>query len=370
MKLLIINPGSTSTKVSVFEGRACLCEQNIFHDAPELMRFSDVNSQLPFRKQIVLDFLQRHGMTLGDIDIFVGRGGSAYPQPSGVTRVDDRLYRDTEARVGGSDHPACLGVMLAYTFSRETGKPAYTLDPTNVDELCDEARLTGIRGVYRNAQSHVLNQKAVAMSYAHSTGRKYEELRLIVAHIDGGITVNAHDRGRMVDGNVGAGGDGPLTPTRTGAVPVLALTEYLKDHSLAQVAADCSRAGGFVSFFGTSDADKVHALVEQGDEKACLVWRTMIYQIAKEIGAMSTVLCGKTDAILLTGGLLRFSDIEEGLRARCGWIAPVLAFPGEREQEALAHAVVRALNGESPILTYQGKPVWEGFAWDRAEKGD
>ena len=365
MKLLIINPGSTSTKVSVFADEKEEWRENVFHDAPQLLDYPDVNSQLPFRREVLSGALKKHGMSFADIDVFVGRGGSAYPQPAGVTRVDELLYRDTEKGVGGSEHPAKLGVMLAYTLGLEYGKPAYTLDPTNVDELCDEARLTGIQGVYRNAQSHVLNQRAVALSYARSVGKAYEELKLVVAHIDGGITVNAHDHGRMVDGNVGAGGDGPMTPTRLGSVPVLPLLDYIDAHGTAQVRRMCSRAGGFVSFFGTADADRVRALAQEGDEKARLVWRAMIYQVAKSIGEMSTVLKGQVDAILLTGGLVRFPEIVEGLTERCGWIAPIHVITGEREQEALAHAVLRALRGETPIRTYPGRPVWEGFPWDR-----
>ena len=205
--------------------------------------------------------------------------------------------------MGGSDHPAKLGVMLAYELGQEYGKPAYTLDPTNVDELCDLARLTGIRGVYRNAQFHVLNQKAVARKHARACGKRYEDCNFIVAHIDGGITVNAHLKGRMVDGNVGAGGDGPYTPTRIGWVPILPLMDYVDAQSTDDVRRMCSRSGGFVSMFGTADGDAVHRLVLEGDEKARLVWEGMIYQIGKMIGEMAAVLHGQVDGILLTGGL-------------------------------------------------------------------
>jgi len=220
MKLLVINPGSTSTKLSLFEDMQVLFEENVFHDAPELLRYPTVNDQMPFRKVLILSLMEGHGFDIGSVDVFVGRGGSACSQPDGVTVIDERLYLDTVHAVGGSDHPAKLGVMLAYELGREYGKPAYTLDPTNVDELSDLARLTGIRGVYRNAQFHVLNQKAVARKHARACGKRYEDCNFIVAHIDGGITVNAHLKGRMVDGNVGAGGDGPYTPTRIGSVPI------------------------------------------------------------------------------------------------------------------------------------------------------
>ena len=305
--------------------------------------------------------LRRRGYDPADIDVFVGRGGSAQPQPSGVNRISRLLYDDTAKGVGGSEHPAKLGVMIAWELGNEFGKPMYTLDPTNVDELCDEARLTGIKGVHRNAQSHALNQKATARYHAEKLGRRYEDCNFIVAHIDGGITVNAHDHGRMVDGNVGSGGNGTFTPTRLGSVPVLALLDYIEQHSLQDVRLMCSRAGGFVSYFGTSNADTVHRMVEQGDRRAELVWRTMIYGLCKQIGSMSCVLKGQVDGILLTGGLVRFADIVDGIRDRCGWIAPITVYPGEMEQEAMAGAVLRLLREGREPLEYTGRPVFEGF---------
>ena len=361
-KILVINPGSTSTKVSLFENEALLFEKSLFHDAPELLKYPHVNGQMPFRYGVILDMLREEGVAPASIDVFVGRGGSAYTQPGGVTRVDQRLYDDTEAAVGGSEHPAKLGVMLAWQFAQEFGKDAYTLNPTNVDEYGDYARLTGIRGVYRVSHSHVLNQKAVAEYHAETLGKRYEDCSFIVAHIDGGITVSAHDHGRMVDGNMGADGEGAFTPTRIGSVPVLSLLDYLDaGHTTADARLLCSRAGGFVSLFGTSNSDTIHALVAQGDRKASLVWNTMIYQICKMIGEMSAVLCGRVDGILLTGGLMRFDDITEGIRARCGWIAPISVYPGEMEQEALAYPVLKVLRGQLEPRTYSGKPVWNGF---------
>ncbi len=361
MKLLIISPGSTSTKVSLFEDEVSLFEKSVFHDAPELLKFPHVNDQIPFRYEVILKMLEEYGTKPEEIDVFVGRGGSAYSQPGGVTVIDERLYEDTVKAVGGSEHPAKLGVMLAWKFACEYGKEAYTLNPTNVDEYCDYARLTGIKGVYRISHSHVLNQKAVAEFHAKKMARKYSECNFIVAHIDGGITVSAHEKGRMVDGNMGADGEGAFTPTRIGSVPVLALLDYIDEHSTKEVRLMCSRAGGFVSLFGTADADVIHKKVEEGDAKASLVWNTLIYQVCKQIGEMSAVLCGKVDGILLTGGLMRFEDIREGIEKRCGFIAPVSVYPGEMEQEALALSVLDALRGKAEILKYAGKPVWDGF---------
>ena len=359
--LLIINPGSTSTKISLFDNETALFEKSVFHDAPVLLTYPHVNDQVPFRYGVILDILKEEGVDPAGIDVFVGRGGSACTQPGGVTEIDEKLYDDTEKAVGGSEHPAKLGVMLAWKFARTYRKKAYTLNPTNVDEFCDYARLTGIRGVYRVSHSHVLNQKAVAEFDAEAMGRRYEDCRFIVAHIDGGITVSAHDRGRMVDGSMGADGEGPFSPTRIGYVPLPALLDYIEQHSADDVRLLCTRSGGFVSLFGTSNSDTIHALVEAGDRKASLVWNTMIYQICKYIGEMSAVLCGRVDAILLTGGLMRFDDIAAGVRERCGWIAPVRVYPGEMEQEALALSVLKVLRGRAKAMTYTGKPVWQGF---------
>ncbi len=362
--LLIINPGSTSTKVSIFEDEESVFERSLFHDANVLLQFPHVNGQMPFRYNVIMDMLQEAGYRPEEIDAFVGRGGSAHTQPGGITKIDEKLYDDTVAAVGGSEHPAKLGVMLAWQFSQEFGKPAFTLNPTNVDEFCDYARLTGIKGLYRVSHSHVLNQKAVAEHHAKTLNKHYEDCNFIVAHIDGGITVAAHDHGKMIDGNMGADGEGAYTPTRLGSVPILQLLDYIDAHSTKDVRLMCSRAGGFVQYFGSANSDTIHALVDQGDPKATLVWNTMIYQICKMIGEMSTVLCGQVDGILLTGGLLRFRDIEETIVKRCGFIAPVTSYPGEMEQEALALPALKVLKGELQPLTYAGKDVWEGFSWE------
>ena len=338
-----------------------MLEKSIFHESAVLLKFAHVNDQMPFRYGVILDTLKEHGIKPETIDAFAGRCGGTCSQPGGLIEVDQRLYDDAETGMDGSEHPAKLGVMLAWKFACEFGKRAFTLNSTTVDEYSDLARLTGIKGVYRFPHSHVLNQKAVASYHAEKIGRKYEDCNFIVVHIDGGITCSAHDHGRMVDGNMGADGEGAFTPTRIGSLPAFLLIDYIEKHSLADVRIRCTRAGGFVDLLGTSDADIVHAAVERGDKKSTLVWNTMIYDICKMIGAMSAVLCGKVDAIILTGGLLRFSDVAEGIRKRCGFIAPVEVYPGEMEQEALAIPALKALRGELTPMKYTGKNVWNGF---------
>ncbi len=363
-KILVINPGSTSTKVSLFEDEKVVFEKNLFHEADILLSFGHVNDQLGFRYDVIEQMLKDEGVDPDSIDAFVGRGGSACTQTGGVTSVDQKLFDDTVIAVGGSEHPAKLGVMLAWQFSQKFNKPAYTLNPTNVDEYCDYARLTGIKGIYRVSHSHVLNQKAVAEYHAKNVmNKKYEDCNFVVAHIDGGITCSAHDHGRMIDGNMGADGEGAYTPTRIGSVPVLQLLDYIEEHSVQDVRLRCTRAGGFVDLLGTSNSDTVHAMVDAGDPKATLVWRTMIYNVIKMIGEMSVVLKGKVDGILLTGGLLRFSDVEEMISEHCGWIAPITCYPGEMEQEAMAIPVLSILRGEAEAKKYSGKNVWDGFEY-------
>ncbi len=360
-RILAINPGSTSTKVSLFEDEKSIFERKLFHEADVLLKFSHVNDQMPFRREVILDMLKAEGVDPHTIDAFVGRCGGTHSQPSGVIRVDQNVFDDAVKGLDGSEHPAKLGVMLAWKFAEEFGKSAFTLNSTTVDELNDYARLTGIKGVYRFAHTHCLNQKAVAEFHAEKIGRRYEDCNFIVAHIDGGITVAAHEHGRTVDSNMGADGDGAYSPTRIGSLPVLTVLNYLETHSADELRRRCTRSGGFVDFFGTSNSDTIHALVEKGDRKATLVWNTMIYQICKQIGEMAVVLCGKVDGILLTGGLVRFADIVAFIEKHCGFIAPVSAYPGEMEQEALGLSALKVLRGERVALTYSGRDVWQGF---------
>ena len=364
MRQLVINPGSTSTKISLFEEENNIFTKSVFHDAPVLLQYKSANDQIPLRRMVIEDLLKEYGYSLNDVDVFIGRGGCAYSQKSGVMEIDEKLYQDTRDDKGGSDHSAKLGVMLAYIFSKETNKIAYTVDPTNVDEYIPEARITGIKGVYKRAQSHVLNQKGIARLWCKEHGKSDENSRLIVSHIDGGITIAAHENGLMIDGTEGAGGDGPFTPTRLGSIPVLEAVRYAKNHSIEDVEAMCSRSGGFVSHFNTSNADTIHKAVEENDEHAKLVWNAMIYQIAKEIGAMAAVLKGRVDGILLTGGLVRFNDIVEGIKERCSFIAPIYVYKGEVEQEVLNSEVLKVLRGEIKANKYSGKPVFEGYSWD------
>lgn len=360
-RIFIINPGSTSTKLSLFENDRNVYTTSVFHDSKVLLTFPTINDQLEYRMKVIYDFLKEDHIDLTGIDCVVGRGGGCYAVPGGIYQIDDRLIADTRASRGGLYHASMLGVQMANEVHRKYGGLMIMMDPPIVDELCDDARITGLKGVYRRAVSHALNLKATARTHAKRMGKRYEDCNFIVCHIDGGISVTAHEHGRMIDGNDAGGGEGPFTPTRMGSLAVTDGRRVLLGKSDEEVRDLCSQAGGFSSWFGTSNSDKVHRMVEDGNEVAVRVWNAMIYQIIKWIGMMSTPLKGKVDAILLTGGLLRFPEIGERIEDACGWIAPVYQYPGEFEQEAMAAGAMRVLTGQEKIKIYSGKPVFDGF---------
>ena len=361
-RIFVINPGSTSTKVSLFEGGTCVFDTDVFHDSPTLRALGTINDQLDYRMEVLDDFLATNGIDLTGVDAVVGRGGGCYPVESGIYTIDDRLVADTRDCKGGLYHASMLGVQMAQRVHARYGGIALMVNPPIVDELCEDARITVVRGVYRKAVSHALNLKAVARRHCEEQGISYQEHNFIVSHIDGGISVTAHRRGRMVDGNDAGGGEGPFTPTRMGSMAVTDVLHYLYGKKPEEIQALCSQAGGLSSWFGTSNSDQVHALVEADDPVATRVWSAMIYQTCKWIASMGAVLEGQVDAILLTGGLLRFDDVVQGVRDRCGWIAPVYVYPGEFEQQAMAQSACDVLSGDVEPRVYPGAPVWSGFA--------
>ena len=360
-RIFIINPGSTSTKLSLFENDKNIYTTDVFHDSKVLLSFPTINDQLDYRMKVIYDFLKEDHIDLTGIDAVVGRGGGCYAVPGGIYQIDERLIADTRAARGGLYHASMLGVQMANEVHQKYGGIMIMMDPPVVDELCDDARITGLKGVYRRAVSHALNLKATARTHAKRMGKRYEDCNFIVCHIDGGISVTAHEHGRMIDGNDAGGGEGPFTPTRMGSLAVTEGRRVLLGRTDREIRDLCSQAGGLSSWFGTSNSDKVHRMVENGNETAIRVWNAMIYQIIKWIGMMSTPLKGQVDAILLTGGLLRFPEIGNRIEDSCSFIAPVYQYPGEFEQEAMAAGAMRILTGEEQVKTYPGKPVWSGF---------
>ena len=360
-KILVLNPGSTSTKLSLFHNEVNVKTVDVFHDSSVLKEFETINDQLDFRMEVVYQFARDNQFELKDLDAVAARGGSSYSVVSGTYEISELLIEDTRLAKGGLYHASMLGVQMAQRIHEQTGCKMYMSDPTVVDEYCDLARVTGVDGITRRAISHALNLKVVARKQAEKLNRSYEECNLIVCHIDGGITVTAHQKGRMIDGNDGGGGDGPFTPTRMGSMAITDVVRLLWDKPKEEMMKLCSVTGGLSSYFGTSNSDVIHKLVEQEDPKAVRVWNAMIYQVCKQIGAMSTVLEGQVDGIVLTGGLLRFDDVKNQIEKRCGWIAPISVYAGEYEQEALASGALHVLTGKKEALQYSGKPVWDSF---------
>ena len=325
-RILTINPGSTSTKLGVFENEECVCEKNLHHSTTQLDKFSTVWDQYEFRKEEIIKFLQNEGFKLSDFSAIVGRGGLVKPIESGTYKVDQRLINDLRAGVQGH-HASNLGGVLAYGIGWDYAIPSFIVDPPAVDELDELSRLSGIAEIPRRSLFHALNIKATGHKYAQKLGKTLKDLNLVVAHLGGGITVAAINKGRIIDVNDGLS-EGPLTPERAGAIPTLPLVEmcFSGKYTHAEIKKMLVGGGGLVSYLGTNDAREVEDMANAGHEKSKLVYEAMAYQVAKEIGARAVTLFGKVDAIIITGGiadrllarleLARAPAASSGLRAR------------------------------------------------------
>lgn len=361
-KIFTVNPGSTSTKIALFEDEKCLFSANITHDAEELSQFAKISDQLDYRKQAILDEVQRAGFTLAGMDAFSGRGGSLVGLPGGVYPINDILLK--HATIGFTvHHPAMLGPQLAHAFSETYGGKAFVVNPPDVDEFIDVARVTGWKGVFRESRIHALNQKEIGIRYAAAHGKKYEEMNLVICHIGGGISVTAHRNGKMIDSNDIAQGDGPMAPTRCGSIPVKDVINlcFSEGMTAEKMKKRMTKTGGFVDHLGTSDAREVRKMMDSGHQYAKLVYDAMIYQIGKYVGSMACALEGKVDGIIFTGGISHDSYLTDKLKSMVEWIAPVTVMAGEFEMEALAAGAIRVLSGREEPKAYTGVPVWSGF---------
>lgn len=358
-RILAINPGSTSTKLGCFQGEKKLFTVNVSHDAEKLKEFPTISSQLPYRKEAIFQALKEADIDLETIDAFVGRGGGLMAVEGGTYTVNEKLLEDAIKGANGVAHPAQLGSQIANEFAEQFQKPCFVVNPPDTDELTLYARMTGIKGVYRNVHLHALNLKETAIRHSNDNGWRYEDKNYIVCHIGGGISISAHEKGRMIDGNDIVGGDGPMAPTRCGTIPAIEMIKLCyADKNMKEVSSLCTKTGGFVSHLGTSDALEITKRASEGDQQAALVWNTMIYQIIRYIGAMAGVLHGKVDGILLGGGMVHNKELVEKITEACSWIAPVSAYPGEFELEAMAAGAIRVLDGVEEAKVYTGKPVW------------
>ena len=337
-KILTINPGSTSTKIALFENDQLRFERNIAHNSEDLKKIGAIPEQFSFRKQLVEDVLYKENISLSDIDIVIGRGGLVKPIESGVYRVNSRLKEDLKAGIMGQ-HASNLGGLIAAAIAEQIpGVEAYIVDPVVVDELSDVARLGGHPLFPRKSIFHALNQKAVARMYAQERGIPYEQLNLIVAHMGGGVSVGAHRKGRVIDVNNALNGSGPFSPERSGTLETGLLVDicFSGEYSKTDVQKMLSGQGGIVAYLGHSNTKKVVDDALNGDKRSELIIQAFCYQVAKEIGAMGTVLSGRVDAILLTGGIAYSDYICQEIIQRVSFIAPVVTYPGEDEMRALA----------------------------------
>ena len=353
-KSLVINPGSTSTKIGVYEDETQLFEKTLRHPTEEIAKYATIVDQKDFRKQVILDVLAENKFDIADLDVVVGRGGLLKPIPGGTYAVSEALLHDLYIGKQGQ-HASNLGGILAKEIADTVGIPSYIVDPVVVDEMEDVARLSGVPELPRISIFHALNQKAVAKRYAKEHGVSYDSLRLIVAHMGGGVSVGAHAGGKVIDVNNTLDGDGPFSPERAGSVPVGALIKlcFSGQYTEDQVYKKIVGGGGMNAYMGTNDMRTIeNAAFKEGDAKAKAVVDAFCYQVSKEIGALSAVLCGKVDQIILTGGIAYGKPITDAIQAHVGHISGVTVYPGEDELLALVQGALCVLKGEEKVKEY------------------
>ncbi len=353
MKIFVINPGSTSTKLALYEDEKQVWSANVHHPVEELAPFQRINEQYAYRKELILRMLAEAGIAL-EFDAIIGRGGLLKPISGGVYAVNESMKQDLiHARL---EHASNLGGLLADELARECGGcPAYIADPVVVDELMPEARVTGIPEIQRISIFHALNGKAVSRLYAASVGKRYEDLNLIVVHLGGGISVGAHQKGQVIDVNNALNGDGPFSPERAGTIPANQLVElcFSGQYTQAQIKKMLSGKGGLTAHLGMTDMKQIAAKAEAGEEPFKQVLDAMLYTVAKEVGSRSVALRGQVDAIVVTGGIAHSKYCVEGLKRWIDYLAPVVVMPGEDEMGSLAANALGALKGELEVSVYE-----------------
>ena len=354
-RFLVINPGSTSTKLGVFENDNMVLEDVVRHSKGEIEKYNSIADQKDMRMELIVKMVENHDLDIHGFDAIVGRGGLVEPIDSGVYRVNERMIYDL-THSSAASHASSLGGIIAAELGKKLDIPAFVVDPEVVDEMDPYAKLTGMPGVERRSVFHALNQKAVARRCAKEMGKVYEDCRFIVAHMGGGITVGAHRYGRVIDVNDGLAGEGPFSPERTGGIPAEPLIRmcYSGMYSEKELIDRVTRGGGMSAYLGTHDLRHCERLIKEGDDYAALVLESMAYQVCKEIGAMFAVLEGRVDAIVLTGGLAYSTRFTGAIKNRVGMIAPIRVYPGEDELKALAEGALRVLKGEERVKEYIG----------------
>lgn len=353
MKLLTINPGSTSTKIGVFEDEKIVFEETLRHSTEEIGSFEKISDQYKFRKDIILQCLKENNIELKSLSTVVGRGGLLKPIEGGTYIVNESMLGDLKEGISG-EHASNLGGIIAHEIAISIGVNAFIVDPVVVDELQDVARISGLKEIERKSIFHALNQMAVSRRYAKSIDVDYQDLNLIVAHLGGGISVGAHEKGRVIDVANALDGEGPFSPERTGSLPVGDLIKmcYSGKYTHEEVKKMIKGKGGLVSYLNTNDAREVGGRIKNGDKYAELIYSAMAYQVAKEIGAQAAVLKGKVDAIILTGGIAYDKTFTTWIEEMVNFISKVIIYPGEDELTALAEGGFRILKGEEHPKIY------------------
>jgi len=350
---LIINPGSTSTKLALYRDEEKLVQEDVTHDSAELAKYKDIVDQVPMRMAFIQDFLTRHNVDPKELSCVMGRGGLL----PGLKAGGYQMNEDLKIALGGdlsSPHASNIGGILAYEIAKPLGIPSYIYDAVTSAELPHLARITGTPNVYRNSFCHALNSRAQAIRYASQlVGKEYRDLRLLVAHLGGGISLSAHVGGRIVE-TIGDD-EGPFSPERAGSIPALELIKmcFSGKYTAADMKKMMRGKGGMMAYLGTSDARVIEKMIAEGDEKAKEIYEAQAYQVAKGIGLLSATMKGKVDAIILTGGMAYSKMLTGWISEYVSYIAPVVVLPGENEMEALAFGGLRLLKGEEMPNTYR-----------------
>lgn len=352
-KILILNPGSTSTKIGVFEDETQLFEETLRHSTEEIAKYASIVDQKDFRKEVILNVLKEKNFDIKTLDVVVGRGGMLKPIPGGTYATTPDLIHDLEIGKQGQ-HASNLGGILAKEIGDEVGVPSFIVDPVVVDEMEAVARMSGVPELPRTSVFHALNQKAVAKRYAKEKNVPYTDLNLIVVHMGGGVSVGAHKNGKVVDVFNALDGDGAFSPERAGAVPVGALVKmcFSGQYTEKEVYKKLVGNGGFNAYVGTNDMREIVKRISEGDTKAKEVFDAFVYQISKNIGSMGCVLKGKVDQIILTGGIAYNDSVVAAIKDYAGFIAPITVYPGEDELLALAQGAIRVMSGEEKPMEY------------------
>lgn len=354
-RILVINPGSTSTKIAIFEDITEIFRKNLQHSPEELSQFKELIDQFDFRKQIIENELKEQSISLSSLDVIMARGGLIRPVKSGVYKINQKMLSDLRnPSIWGRSHASNLGAFIAKSMADEIGVPAYIADPVTVDEMQDVARISGVPEIKRQSIFHALNIRSIARKTAQKIGKSLEECNLVAAHMGGGISIAAIHKGRIVDDNNALLGMGPFSPQRAGSLPLHGIIDlcYSGKYSKKELERKLLKESGLMGYLGTDDGLKIEQEIENGNREYENIFFAMAYQISKEIGAYSTVLKGKVDAIFLTGGLAKSKHLTHWIIERTGFISPIYIFPGEGEMEALAEAGLRVLQKKETPKDY------------------